>query len=271
MDFQGAGAPATREGILAVLDTLNVKLPQLLAVVTVETSGCGCLADRRPAILFERHIFSRQTGGRFDAEHPDISNRTPGGYSQGSGEYNRLAKAVQLDRTAALMSASWGLGQVMGFNFGKAGYDSVESMVSKNMESEDEQLMAMARFLQASGLDRPLGAQDWTSFARGYNGVDFARNLYDSKLAAAFQRFQHPPLPDITVRTAQMLLSYAGFHPGAIDGVIGKLTRAAAQSFREAHGMGISDEVDDELVSALRAAVLDANGQVQQVKGATST
>jgi hypothetical protein len=256
MDFQGAGAPATREGILAVLDTLHLKLPQLLAVVTVETSGCGCLADRRPAILFERHIFSKQTGGRFDAQHPDISNPTPGGYSHGSAEYDRLAKAAQLDRTAALKSASWGLGQVMGFNFDKAGYDSVEAMVQKNMESEDEQLTAMANFLQASGLDRPLAAQDWTSFARGYNGPDFARNLYDAKLAAAFQRYQHPPLPDITVRTAQMLLSYAGFNPGGIDGLVGKLTRAAARGFREAHGMGTSDEIDDDLINALRATVV---------------
>jgi N-acetylmuramidase len=256
MDFQGTGAPATREGILAVLDTLNLKLPQLLAVVTVETSGCGCLADRRPTILFERHIFSRQTGGKFDAKYPAISNRTPGGYAQAVAEYNRLAEAAQLDRTAALKSASWGLGQVMGFNFQKAGCDSVEAMVQKNMESEDEQLMAMAKFLKASGLDRPLAAQDWTSFARGYNGPDFARNLYDAKLAAAFQRYQHPPLPDITVRTAQMLLSYAGFNPGGIDGHMGKLTRAAAQGFREAHGMGTSDEIDDELIDALRAAIV---------------
>jgi hypothetical protein len=252
MDFQGPGAPATREGILAVLDTLNVKLPQLLAVVTVETSGCGCFADRRPAILFERHIFSKQTGGKFDTLAPDISNRTAGGYAHGTGEYNRLAKAAKLDRTAALKSASWGLGQVMGFNFDSAGYGSVEIMVEKNMESEDEQLMAMARFLKKSGLDRPLAAQDWTSFARGYNGPDFARNQYDSKLAAAFQRYQHPPLPDILVRTAQMLLSYAGFNPGGVDGLMGKLTRSAAQGFREANGMGNSDEVDEELVDALR-------------------
>lgn len=256
MDFQGAGQPATREGILAVLDSLNVKLPQLLAVVTVETSGCGCLADRRPAILFERHIFSKQTGGKFDAQHPDISNSSPGGYSHGSSEYNRLAKAAQLDRTAALKSTSWGLGQVMGFNFDKAGYDSVETMVRRNMESEDDQLMAMAKFLKATGLDRPLAAQDWTSFARGYNGPSFARNLYDSKLAAAFQRYQHPPLPDITIRTAQLLLSYAGFHPGGIDGFIGKLTRAAAQGFRESRGLGNSDDIDEELISALREATL---------------
>jgi hypothetical protein len=144
----------------------------------------------------------------------------------------------------------------MGFNFDKAGYDSVETMVQKNMESEDEQLMAMANFLKASGLDRPLAAQDWTSFARGYNGPDFSRNLYDAKLAAAFQRYQHPPLPDIMVRTAQMLLSYAGFNPGGVDGLMGKLTRAAAQGFREAHGMGTSDEIDEGLIDALRAAVV---------------
>jgi N-acetylmuramidase len=255
MDFQGTGTPATRDGILEVLDTLSVKLPQLLAVVTVETSGCGYFADRRPAILFERHIFSKQTGGKFDAAHPDISNPVAGGYSHGAAEYDRLAKAAQLDREAALKSASWGLGQVMGFNFVMAGYDSVETMVQKNVGSEDEQLKAMAKFLKASGLDRPLAAQDWTSFARGYNGADFARNLYDSKLAAAFQRYQHPPLPDITVRTAQLLLTYFGFHTGGVDGVIGKLTRAAAQSFRAAHGLGNSDDIDDDLIKALQTAL----------------
>jgi peptidoglycan hydrolase-like protein with peptidoglycan-binding domain len=114
----------------------------------------------------------------------------------------------------------------------------------------------MANFLKATGLDRPLAAQDWTSFARGYNGRDFARNLYDAKLAAAFQRHQHPPLPDIIVRTAQMLLSYAGFNTGGVDGLIGKLTRAAAKGFREAHGMGTSDEIDDELIDALRSGVV---------------
>jgi peptidoglycan hydrolase-like protein with peptidoglycan-binding domain len=53
---------------------------------------------------------------------------------------------------------------------------------------------------------------------------------------------------------AQLLLSYAGFNPGGIDGVIGKLTRAAAQGFREAQGMATSDEIDDQLIDALRTA-----------------
>jgi peptidoglycan hydrolase-like protein with peptidoglycan-binding domain len=50
-----------------------------------------------------------------------------------------------------------------------------------------------------------------------------------------------------------MLLSYAGYHTGPIDGMIGKLTRAAAQDFRAANGLGNSDEIDYDLISALRA------------------
>jgi peptidoglycan hydrolase-like protein with peptidoglycan-binding domain len=53
-----------------------------------------------------------------------------------------------------------------------------------------------------------------------------------------------------------MLLSYAGFNPGGIDGLVGKLTRAAAQGFREANGMGSSDEIDDKLIDFLRAKVV---------------
>ena len=49
-----------------------------------------------------------------------------------------------------------GVGKIMGFNFEKAGYDNVETMVQKSIESEDEQLLAMANFLKATGLDRPL-------------------------------------------------------------------------------------------------------------------
>ncbi len=85
--------------------------------------------------------------------------------------------------------------------------------------------------------------------SRAVTTVLISRNFYDSKLAAAFQRYQHPPLPDITVRTAQMLLNYVGFNTGGIDGIV-----AAAQGFREEHGMGSSNEIDDELINALRAA-----------------
>ena len=44
--------------------------------MAVETSGQGFLPNRRPQILFERHIFSTLTKRRFDASHPNISAST---------------------------------------------------------------------------------------------------------------------------------------------------------------------------------------------------
>jgi hypothetical protein len=256
-DFQGAGEPASQQGIVNVLDSLGLKIPELLAVIAVETNGCGFLPDRRPAILFERHIFSRLTGGQFDAQAPDISNPISGGYQFGADEYPRLAKALPLDAEAAQKSASWGIGQVMGFNFAAAGYDTVDHMVQGAMASEDEQLKAMAGFLKSTGLHQALAVHDWISFARGYNGSDFAKRRYDVKLAAAYQHFSQA-LPDLKVRTAQMLLTYAGLKAGPIDGMPGRMTSAAVQTFRRSNGLGDSDEIDDALLDALRKSALPA-------------
>src|SRR3954463_1938556 len=123
--FAGLASPLSQVGLEHVLDLLGVEAPDIWAVLAVETKGCGFLADRRPLILFERHVFHRRTGGAFDASHPGISSTAPGGYLGGSREYLRLDEAIALDRSAALNSASWGIGQVMGFNARIAGFDSV--------------------------------------------------------------------------------------------------------------------------------------------------
>ncbi|HEX8823741.1 MAG TPA: N-acetylmuramidase family protein, partial [Archangium sp.] len=167
--FIGAAAPLTAQGIEACADTLSVRPAEIWAVLKVETRGCGYFADRRPVILFERHIFSRRTEGRFDKQAPDISNPKAGGYAGGVAEYERLERALALDEQAALTSASWGLGQVMGFHASDLGYGSVEQFVTRMMVSEDEQLAALTAFIQKNGLAEPLRHHDWAAFARGYN------------------------------------------------------------------------------------------------------
>jgi hypothetical protein len=72
MQLRGKGLPMTADGMSKVCDRLNVGEPEIWAVLMVETRGCGFLADRRPQILFERHIFSKQTGGRFDSDRPAL-------------------------------------------------------------------------------------------------------------------------------------------------------------------------------------------------------
>src|ERR1035441_3265702 len=202
LEFTGRSFAITADGLASVASGLGVNEPEVWTVLVVETSGCGFLPDRRPPILYERHIFSRLTGGRFD--DGDISDPSPGGYGPGgAAQYGRLARAVALDRDAALQSASWGLAQIMGMNFKPAGFASAEDMVAAMCDSEDSQLQGFASFLKSSKLDGALQIHDWTSLARGYNGPNFAANQYDAKLRGEFQKFSTGALPDINTRAAQ--------------------------------------------------------------------
>ena len=45
-------------------------------VIRIESAGAGFGADGRPLILFEPTVFSRLTGGRFDASNPLVSQPT---------------------------------------------------------------------------------------------------------------------------------------------------------------------------------------------------
>lgn len=230
-DFRGAALPLTDAGIAAACRATGAEPADIWAVLSVETKGTGFLPDGRPRILFERHIFSSRTGSRFDQSHPSISHREPGGYSRkGSDEYYKLHEAIALDRKAALESASWGIGQVMGFNFRAVGASSAEVLVTQAMNSEDDQLMHMARFICSERLDGALRPHDWVTFAKGYNGPGYARNKYDIRLRQQHAKWAAGPLPDLAVRADQIRLSRKGLYAGSIDGIMGKFTRSALEA-----------------------------------------
>jgi hypothetical protein len=244
MDFQGKGLPLTPSGMDAVAVELRVGLAELWSVIRVETRGWGFLADRRPQILYERHVFNRLTHGIFRATAPGISNPKAGGYLGGPQEYERLAEALPLDRRAALSSTSWGIGQVMGFHAEGLGFDDVEQMVAEMTTSEDRQLGVMARFITGENLHLALGMRNWTRFARGYNGPQFAKNQYDERLRHAYNDLMANGLPDLRLRSAQLLLLYRGFEPGPIDGLMGNVTRDALRRFQDQEGLSVTGDLD---------------------------
>jgi len=252
MNFQGKGRPLSDEGMDKAYGTLEVSGPEVWAVLSVETHGFGFLRDRRPQILFERHIFHRLTNGRYDSGNSDISLANAGGYTGGSAEYTRLEKAMGFDREAALQSASWGIGQVMGFNYKIAGFATIDEMVQSMVNGEDAQLLAMANFIKGNKLAAALQDRDWASFARGYNGADFQKNQYDTKLAAAHARYR-AILPDLSLRTAQAALFYLGIDPGSVDGLRGPRTRSALMSFQQQAGLSGTGELDHDTESRLLA------------------
>jgi len=253
-EFSAAGTALSSNGLSEASQAAGVGLPEIWSVLSVETSGCGFLPDRRPKILFERHVFHRLTGGRFDGDDPDVSQPTAGGYGpSGAHQYERLAAAIQLNRNAALQSASWGMGQIMGENFGTAGFTVIEDMVAAMVESEDKQLIAMAKFIIANRMGEALRNHDWQGFARRYNGPNYAANNYDGHLASYYQRYADGNLPDLRVRAAQIYLTYRGFAPGAIDGIMGSATAAATRRFQHSTGAPETGIVDDALIAKLSA------------------
>jgi hypothetical protein len=146
----------------------------------------------------------------------------------------------------------------MGMNFRSAGFSNVEDMVSAMVDSEDQQLLAMANFLKATGLAAHLKLHNWSSFARGYNGPNFAINRYDVKLNAEFQKYSAAGVPDLNVRAAQLYLTYLGFHPGPVDGVAGQHTLDSLAQFQAQNQIPATTTIDDDCVGQLRAALTKA-------------
>jgi hypothetical protein len=179
----------TEEDYRQAAAILNCDIPAIKAVAEVESGGAGFLNDGRPKILFERHKFRGFTNGAFDATHPGISNKTPGGYGKGGAhQWERFAEAAALNETAAIKACSWGKFQAMGFNFEVCGFATLEDFHAAMGKTEGEHLKAFCNFIIGNGLAGALRRHDWAAFAKGYNGANFRINKYDEKLKAAFKR-----------------------------------------------------------------------------------
>ncbi len=250
--FAGTALPLSPQGFYAAKDINDTEDAALWSILSVETSGCGYLPDRRPKILFERHYFSRLTKGRYDGSHPDISAASYGGYGEGGAhQYSRLDAAIKLDKEAALKSASWGLGQIMGENYEAAGFVSVTTMVDAMVDAEDAQLKCIVNFIKAKGMAPFLRTRNWAEFAKRYNGPKYAENKYDTKLQQAYEKYSAGPLPDLMVRATQFYLTFKGYKPGPIDGEKGTRTTDAVKAFQAKTGVPQTGAIDEKLIAAL--------------------
>lgn len=182
-------ATLTVEDFSRAADSLGVRVPEIKTVCEVEAPLGGFLPSGLPVILFERHQFSRRTDGRYDESHPSISSPKAGGYKGGQAEHLRLDEAAQLDRTAALESASWGKFQIMGFNHIAAGHPTLQGFINAMFSSEGEQLDAFVNIIKSWGLADELREHRWADFAKRYNGANYAINKYDEKLLAAYRKW----------------------------------------------------------------------------------
>jgi len=187
----------TSESFARAAAALGCDVAAIRAVCEVEAPSGGFDAAGQPRILFEGHLFSKLTGGRYDATHPTISYprwvRTfyatgPNADARNAGEHRRLQVATSLDRAAALQSASWGKFQILGSNWKDAGFASLQAFINAMYASEDAHLDSFVQLIKSWGLAPTLRDRRWADFAKRYNGPAYAQNQYDTKLAAAYAR-----------------------------------------------------------------------------------
>lgn len=172
---------------------LKCEVAAIKAVASVESSGDGFLPDGRVKVLFEGHQFYKYTKGAFATTHPTLCypKWTRQFYANtGAGEYARFEQAIALNRTAALLSASYGKFQVMGFNFAICSFINVEDFFSAMQKSEADQLDAFCNYIKSNCLTDELTNLQWDKFACKYNGPEYRKNSYDAKLAKAYNQYR---------------------------------------------------------------------------------
>ncbi len=205
LSFKGRGKRLDDIDLPKLGHKLGVGEDEMHAFIDVETRGYGFDKLGRPLMLFEPHVFYRNLSGpkRDQAVKAGLAYKTWGAKPYPKDSYPRLRAAIAIDETAALKSASWGLGQVMGDSYDAAGFKSVQYMVEAMKDDEELQLEAAVNFILANKLDDELRRHDWAGFARGYNGPGYAKNTYDVKLAEAYRKWSRikntpwsPPVAD---------------------------------------------------------------------------
>lgn len=204
-DFKGTAKRLDDIDLPRIGARIGVGEDEIHAFMDVEAAGSGFDFKGRPKMLFEPHVFWRNLSGtkRGKAAKAGLAYQRWGTKPYPKDSYPRLKRAMQIDETAALKAASWGLGQILGENHRAVGYATPQAMVLAFMDDEENHLNAMVEFLVSSNVDDDLREHNWSVVARVYNGPGYAKHGYHTRLAEAYAKWAKIPdtpyRPDIVV------------------------------------------------------------------------
>lgn len=157
---------------------LSVDPHFMQAVILQESARQGFGEEGKALIAYEGHWFSQLTAGAYDKKYPSIS--FPRFRMPRKGEdhpYNAtqeqrwglLLFAATIDYEAAVQATSFGLFQIMGFNYNLCGCDSPAQFVEAMHVSEQRQFQLFLTFIKEFDCLEPLQKGDPLAFALRYN------------------------------------------------------------------------------------------------------
>ncbi|MCM7723776.1 N-acetylmuramidase family protein [Enterobacter roggenkampii] len=190
----------TEQDFTEAWENLNrrVELNIIKAFSIVESGGrSGFNALNLPIIAYEGHIFRKYTKRKYDQTHPFLSYK----YVKKAGPewqknnidqlsaWNTLAKAYALDAEAAIKSCSWGMFQIMGFNYESCGYKDLGTFLKDMKSNAGKQLNAFLHLCNKnSSLLSAMVNKDFYNMAFNYNGSDFGD--YDVKIRRTYESLE---------------------------------------------------------------------------------
>lgn len=175
----------TDQQIKEIAEANGVEYAALKAVAVVEGSGKGYDAKTGKILIqFEPHWYKKldakdgfSGGGIWEANKVDVQSK----------EWDAFNDAFSKDKDAAMMSTSIGLMQVMGFHYKDLGFKTVGEMWDYAKVSEANQLDLGVRFIRKNArLYDALKKKDWATFAYYYNGAQYRKFNYDTRLSQAY-------------------------------------------------------------------------------------
>lgn len=230
---------------------LGISTPWALAVVDKESAGRAFYTvkgEKLPSIRIEGHYFWRLLGPgpkRDRAVREGLANRKAGVVKNPStmaGRYAMLDRMTAIDVEVAYQSISIAIGQVMGENFKRIGYQSATAMFQAATASFDNQAAQMLSFIAT---DRKLVAaiqnHDYHTYARIYNGPNYKANNYHTDLKAFVEKWEaldgdysgSRAAPTIDWASRIKVLGFSSvraFQTSAgltVDGIVGPITKEA--------------------------------------------
>ena len=180
----------TKEEITGLAESIDIDYATLMAFISVESGGKGFI-NGRIVIQFEPSWFKKKApfapSGLWSINKVENQEK----------EYIAFSNAFRLNANAAMQATSWGLGQIMGFHYGRLGFKTVDAMVDAFKLSEYQQVKGIAKFIQTDPkLWKAIKSQNWHLVATYYNGggykelaAKYGREPYNISLQKAYQKY----------------------------------------------------------------------------------